>query len=258
VKQTEWKDGEEKRSEKNTTALVQTRDGVKYDFAFASDAFKLGAAGNLVKGDWTVDGAIKTECKSAQGAWKAKGLVHTQSPKWNNNMHLWLNAEMETNEKGTWTTVAKMNFAYEQWHFGLAGENKDGDMIKQYAQVVFNDKKAQYWCRLNEKATQLGGGCSIEHDNFTHSYEGTYDYGKDAEGMFGSPVSFFGGGEYDLGKHTTLGYTWGWGKYVNYNQEVSHKVDDKWHVSMEQSFDSEHIGTKRSPYDMGVGVTYKL
>lgn len=121
-----------------------------------------------------------------------------------------------------------------------------------------NDKNAQYFARVDEVAKTAGAGCSIEHDSFTHSYEGVFNYGKDAKGFMGSPVSFVGGGEYDLSQSTGLGYTWTAGEHWMYNQTVSHKVDDHWKVECNQAFDAERLSTKQPAYDIGFGVSYKI
>lgn len=259
-KSQEWdaEKGAHKQSEKNACAVTRVKDGKKFSFAMASDAFKQGASGNLYNDDWKVDGALALEQKPAKKEWKGKGTLAVSSPLVADKIRLWLNAELEHNDKSQWTTVAKASVSYDQTHVGTAAELKDGKVEKHHAQVVYNDAAAQYFARADLVAKTAGTGCSIEHDKFTHSYEATFGWGQGAEGFLGSPLSFVGGGEYDLSKASSLGYTWSLGKTWAYNQTVDHKVDDHWTVSATQAFDSDRLSTKQPAYDLGFAVTYKL
>lgn len=157
--------------------------------------------------------------------------------------------------------LGKMNVSYDQFHVGVAAENKAGDWSKQFASLVYNDKDRQYFGRMDLKTTELGIGCSLEKENFSHSYEGVAQLGEGAEeGLAGTPVTIIGGGEYELSKNASVGYTFSAGSTFSYNQTVEHKVDEKWTVAINQAFDSAGIGKAASKpaYDFGVGLTYKL
>jgi len=259
-KSQEWDSGKSahKQSEKNSTTVTKTKDGKKFTFAVASDAFKQGVAGNLYKDDWKVDGALALEQKPAKKEWKGKATLAVCSPVVAEKMRLWFNAELEHNEKSQWTTTAKASVNYDQTHVGAAAQLKDGKVEKQFVQAVYNDAAAQYFARANVLEKTAGLGCSIEHEKFTHSYEGTFNWGSGAEGLMGSPISFVGGGEYDLSKASSLGYTWTLGKNWAYNQTVDHKLDEHWTVSATQAFDSERLSGKQPAYDLGFSATYKL
>lgn len=247
-----------KLSEKNATTITKAKDGNKYSFAVASDAFKQGFSGNLMNDDWKVDGAVALEEKPAKKEWKGKATVSIVSPVLAEKMRLWVNAELEHNQASEWTTLAKCNVSYDQWHVGAAAEIKKGEVEKKHVQVAFNDKEAQYFARADLKAESAGIGCSIEHEKFTHSYEATFSWAKNASGFMGSPISVVGGGDYDLSKATSLGYTWTLGSGYAYNQSTSHKLNDNWTVAANQAFDSERLSTKQPAYDVGFGVTYTL
>ena len=167
-------------------------------------------------------------------------------------------AELEGKHDKTWTAILKANFNYDNWHAGMAAEIVDGKATKKHGQIVMNDKDAQYFGRVNEIEKTAGLGCSIEYAEFTHSYEGVFGWEKDFKGFMDSPVSIVGGGEYELSKATTLGYTWTAAEHISYNQSVSHKLENNWTVSVNQAYDGKRLGTKQPAYDIGFGVTYKL
>jgi len=260
VKQEEWdvSKNEAKASEKNTTTIARTKDGKKYTFAMASDAFKQGVAGNLFNDGWKIDGAIALEQKPIKKEWKHKGTLSAASPVMSDKMRLWFNAEVEYNQKKETTSTAKLSVSYDQWHAGVAGQMKGDKIEKKHAQVCYNDKNAQYFARSDLAAQTAGMGCSIEHDSFTHSYEAVYDWTKDAKGIKGTPVSIIGGGDYDLSKQTGLSYNWFIGETWNYNQSVAHKMTDNWSVSANQAFDAGRLNGKQPAYDLGFSLTYKL
>lgn len=297
VKQEEWDESknEAKASEKNTTTIARTKDGKKYTFAMASDAFKQGVAGNLFNDGWKIDGAIALEQKPIKKEWKHKGTLSAASPVMSDKMRLWFNvsihyksclsahvnsqhltssiylteylgnkltfylqAEVEYNQKKETTSTAKLSVSYDQWHAGVAGQMKGDKIEKKHAQVCYNDKNAQYFARSDLAAQTAGMGCSIEHDSFTHSYEAVYDWTKDAKGIKGTPVSIIGGGDYDLSKQTGLSYNWFIGETWNYSQSVAHKMTDNWSVSANQAFDAGRLNGKQPAYDLGFSLTYKL
>ncbi len=92
-KSQEWdaEKGAHKQSEKNACAVTRVKDGKKFSFAMASDAFKQGASGNLYNDDWKVDGALALEQKPAKKEWKGKGTLAVSSPLVADKIRLWLN-----------------------------------------------------------------------------------------------------------------------------------------------------------------------
>lgn len=76
----------------------------------------------------------------------------------------------------------------------------------------------------------------------------------------GTPVTVVAGGEYELGKKTSLNYTATLGKWFVYNQNIEHKYDDRTTVTVSQAYDGECLssGRKKPAHDFGVQLVYKL
>jgi len=263
--QNEWKgigkDEKEAKSEKMTTNFKWSNNNVKYGFGLISDAMKMSAEGNLYNNGWKVDGKGEYEWKFAKSEWKGKGVCNAVSPVMAEKMRLWANAELEHNQASEWKSLVKMNVSYDQYHVGVAAQNEQGDWSKQFVHVVKNDKDRQYFGRADLKNSTVGIGCSIDHESYSHSYEGTADLGADAKpGVAGTPVTIVGGGEYELSKKHSVNYTFTLGNTFQFNQTIEHNVDDKWTVAVNQAFDTECLekDRKKPAYDFGVGVTYKL
>jgi len=169
---------------------------------------KMSVEGNLYNDGWKVDGKGEYEWKYSKAEWKCKCNASICSPVMAEKMRMWINADVDFNEKSDVGVLAKMNVSYDQYHFGVAAENKAGDWSKQFVHVVKNDKDRQYFGRMNLKTSDIGVGCSIDHDSFSHSYEGTLAMGDKAEeGIAGTPLEIVGGGEYELSKNQSVGYT---------------------------------------------------
>lgn len=88
---------EYKKAEKHTTAISRAADGVKYNFGFASDAFKAGVAGNLFNDGWKVDGALSGEKKDVKKEWKGKAVVSACSPVLSEKARMWANVSRRYN-----------------------------------------------------------------------------------------------------------------------------------------------------------------
>jgi len=221
---------------------------------------KASAEGNLMNKDWKVDGKVDAAWKHSKKEWSGKGTVTANSPVMMDKMRLWINSELELNESSVMRGLMKMNVSYDCYHVGVAGERKDEKWEKQYAHLVWNDKERQFWGRVNLMESNVGLGCSMERDCHSHSYEAQVDLGDSPSGVAGTPLSIVGGGEYELSKKASINYTFGIAKHFTYNQNIEHKVDDKWTVEINQSFDAECLesGRKKSAYDFGMGFTYKL
>ena len=67
------------------------------------------------------------------------------------------------------------------------------------------------------------------------------------------PVVIKNGGEYEMSENTNLSWNLNMGQHIDYNQEVSHKLDKNWTVGMVQQLNGE---TKA--YDVGFKAEYKL
>jgi len=257
TKSVEWKNDQENHSEKTVTKMGTSRDGYKYNFGFASDAFTGGVSAKILDGTWKINGSATAERKPAKGEWKVKGMSSICSPDWEGK-RLWLNVDLEHNQKSEWIQTAKANFHFKDWDFGAAFERKGEEFTKKFAQAVHKKDNAKYFLRVDEKESTVGLGCSLEKKNFSHSYEGTYGWDSAHKGFRGTAFSVVGGGDYDLNEHTSMGYTWTLGEHFLYNQSVNHKFDKNWTVSVNQAYDNSRLGTKQAPYDIGFGISYKI
>lgn len=101
-------------------------------------------------------------------------------------------------------------------------------------------------------------GCDQQlKDGINHSFELVYGW-KEFAGIQGNPVALRGGVEYELSDQTSVQASASWDKNYTVSQEVTHKIDKNWTVSCTQSFDSEQVGSKNSPYHIGFAAAYKL
>ena len=80
TKSVEWKNDQENHSEKTVTKMGTSRDGYKYNFGFASDAFTGGVSAKILDGTWKINGSATAERKPAKGEWKVTGSADVKSP----------------------------------------------------------------------------------------------------------------------------------------------------------------------------------
>jgi len=97
TRKTEWKGDAAAVSEKNSTKVAYTRDGIKFGMGFASDAFTGSVAGNLYEDGWLVNGVANCEKKPAKKEWKGKGALAVRSPIFSEKMRLWINVSERYN-----------------------------------------------------------------------------------------------------------------------------------------------------------------
>lgn len=266
AKTSEWKGETEKKEDivhKTTTNWNFSKGGRKYGVNLNSESMKGSVAGNMLKGDWVVDGNAMYENKFAKADWKAKACTTVVSPVLMDKMKIWTNADFETNKKSEQIIVMKQNIKWENFMFGWGFEHKGGDFTRQVAHLVNNfdsKSKSNYWGRVNMKEESVGLGCMVDHGKFTHSYEAEIGFGEgnSTTGVAGSPVQIVMGGEYDLNDKTNVDYTMRIAKEISYNQNVSHDLTDKCSMTLSQAFDSEKLSGKEPSYKLGFGFDYKI
>lgn len=266
AKTSEWKgadkDAKEAIVHKTTTKVAFSKGGRNYGIDLTSESIKATLAGNMLKGDWTIDGKAEGENKFAKADWKAKVALTCASPVLMEKMRIWTNADFETNKKQDKIMVMKQNIGWEKFNFGWGFEYKGDKFTTKVAHLVHNfdkDSKSNYWTRVNAGEETVGAGCMIAHGSFAHSYEAEFGYGeKSSEGFYGSPVHVVMGGDYKLSDKTNVDYTMRLSNDITYNQTVSHELNDKLSVNVGQAFDSANLKTKEPAHKLGFSFDYKL
>ena len=124
-----------------------------------------------------------------------------------------------------------------------------------------NDKSRQYFVRGDMKNSVYGLGCSLDKDDFSHSYELEVDMDEGKEdGIQGTPAKLIAGGEYELNDKCNVGYTLVVGKHIAFNMANEHKIDDKLSMTFIQQFEGEELEKKgiKPAYNFGVEFAYKM
>ena len=149
----------------------------------------------------------------------------------------------------------------DEFNVGVSAKWDTKTFKEVWPQLVYKPKgdNGIYWGRLDMMRSLFMTGCDQQlKDGINHSFELVYGWGKDYAGIMGNPVGLRGGVEYELSGQTNVQVSGSWDKNWTLNQEVTHKIDSHWTVSCTQSFDSEQVGGKNSPYHIGFAAAYKL
>jgi len=131
----EWKTGKDKKvtediATKTVTKWAFSKDGRKYGVDLTSDTFKATVAGNMLKGDMTVDAKAEMENKYLKSAWKGKAYFNIASPVMMDKFRTFNNIDLEMNSANENTVTFKNNCTWEKFNFGVAFENKAGEFTK--------------------------------------------------------------------------------------------------------------------------------
>merc|ERR1712156_760138 len=197
-------------------------------YGYANDKFSFNGKGMAVNDDsFRVDITGGAESKPAKSEWKVTGTLDVKAKDLGGAKAV-VNADVEYNQKSEIMVKPRVNVEVaDEFNVGVSAKWDTKTFKEVWPQLVYKPKgdNGIYWGRLDMMRSLFMTGCDQQlKDGINHSFELVY----------------------------------GWGKDWTLNQEVPHKIDSHWTVSCTQSFDSEQVGGKNSPYHIGFAAAYKL
>lgn len=209
--QTPWKAGGDERDgdkpeTKTTSKLTLNHGDCDTTWTYSSEKFAMKGVGKLLTGNYKSDLTGTAEYKFLKSSWKLTGAMTLVTPDLG-GAKIASSVDVEWESSGAQKVKPKVNFELqEEVNVGFSAEHDTKDLKKGLFQAIYAPKDSGlFWMRGNIMSKEFGFGCDNKlNDSINHTWEGTYNWGGDTEGIMGTSFGLRGGVEYELSGQTSL------------------------------------------------------